>query len=578
MKLIEALEIIKQGPPESAAFAVDLACGFTPLHFQTFLHAHLQRLFPGNKVVVRTGLFGDLLGNLERIEKDLPGNVVAVVEWEDLDPRLGIRRLGGWSPAQLSDIVHGVERRAARIAETLERLGRRGVVALSLPTLPLPPAAFVPGWQAGSFESDLHAVAAALGARLSRLTGVRLVSAQRLQRLSAPASRFDVKSTLRAGFPYSLPHADTLAGLVASLVRNPLPKKGLITDLDDTLWQGILGEVNVEGIAWDLDHSAQRHGLYQQMLVSLGEAGALIAVASKNEPALVEQAFREAGPILSRERVFPLEANWGAKSASVARILKACNVGADSVVFVENSPLDLAEVKKAHPEIECLLFPRDDDAATYQLLEALRDLFGKQSVSDEDRIRLSSLRSSRDAEEASASQGGSPEQFLKEADGKLSVSFAKLPPDPRALELLNKTNQFNLNGKRHSEVSWADYRNDPKVFLLTASYEDKFGPLGKIAVLAGRVEGERLSIDHWVMSCRAFSRRVEHGCLEHLFRKFKTQEAWFDFAATSRNGPTQDFFREILGVVPGKGFPVSRERFLEACPPIYLTIRELSDG
>src|SRR5882672_6606771 len=113
MKLIEALEIIKQGPPESAAFAVDLACGFTPLHFQTFLHAHLQRLFPGHKVVVRTGLFGDLLGNLERIEKDLPGNVVAVVEWEDLDPRLGIRRLGGWSPAQLSDIVHGVGPRAS---------------------------------------------------------------------------------------------------------------------------------------------------------------------------------------------------------------------------------------------------------------------------------------------------------------------------------------------------------------------------------------------------------------------------------------------------------------------------------
>jgi HAD superfamily phosphatase (TIGR01681 family) len=306
---------------------------------------------------VRTGLFGDLQGNLERIEKDLPGNVAAVVEWEDLDPRLGIRRLGGWSPAQLSDIVQGVERRAARIAETLERLGRRGVVALSLPTLPLPPAAFVPGWQAGSFESDLHAAAAALGAKLSKVVGVRLVSAQRLQQLSAPASRFDVKSMLRAGFPYSLAHADTLAGLVASLVRNPLPKKGLITDLDDTLWQGILGEVNMEGIAWDLDHSAQRHGLYQQMLVSLGEAGALIAVASKNDPDLVEQAFREARPILSRERVFPLEANWGPKSASVARILKAWNVGPDSVVFIDDSPLELAEVKQAPPRDRMPAFP-----------------------------------------------------------------------------------------------------------------------------------------------------------------------------------------------------------------------------
>jgi FkbH-like protein len=577
MKLIEALETIKQSARQSSVFEVQLACGFTPLHFLTFLIAHLQRHFPDQKVVIRTGLFGDLQGNLERVEKETPGNVVVVLEWEDLDPRLGIRRLGGWGPRQLPDIVRSAENQAVRLADTLERLSRRSIVALALPTLPLPPAAFVPGWQSSSFESDLLAMSASLAARLSRLAGIRVVSSQRLQQISAPGSRFDVKSDLHAGFPYSLSHADALAGLTANLIRNPLPKKGLITDLDDTLWQGILGEVNVEGIAWSLEHSAQKNGLYQQLLASLAEAGTLIAVASKNDPALVEQAFREARPMLPRERIFPLEANWGPKSVSVSRILKAWNIGADSVVFIDDSPLDLAEVKTAHPEIECLAFPRDDDAAAYRLLENLRDLFGKQSISAEDEIRLASLRSSQAAAEVSTLQGASPEQFLQEAGGKLSLSFSKLPPDPRALDLLNKTNQFNLNGRRHTEASWSDYRNDSKVFLLVASYEDKFGPLGKIAVLAGRREGNRLSVDHWVMSCRAFSRRIEHGCLLHLFQKFGAEEVSFDFSATPRNGPLQDFFMAILGAAPRKDFSISRQSLLEKCPPVYLRIQELSD-
>ena len=133
---------------------------------------------------------------------------------------------------------------------------------------------------------------------------------------------------------------------------------------------------------------------------------------------------------------------------------------------------------------------------------------------------MESLRASAAIAEASKGEGYTPERFLQEAGGKLSISFIKEPLDARALELINKTNQFNLNGKRHTEASWHQYLSDPDVFLMLASYEDKFGPLGKIAVMAGRAENGELAIDHWVMSCRAFSRRIEHGCLQRVFEKF----------------------------------------------------------
>ncbi|MGH9453110.1 MAG: HAD-IIIC family phosphatase, partial [Terriglobia bacterium] len=356
--------------------------------------------------------------------------------------------------------------------------------------------------------------------------------------------------------------------------RNPAPKKGLITDLDDTLWKGILGEVNVEGLAWDLDQHAQSHGLYQQVLASLAEAGILIAIASKNDPALVEEAFQKAKPILPRERIFPVEAGWGPKSESVAKILRSWNIGADSVVFVDDNPLDLAEVKAAYPVMECLPFPRDNEEAAYQLLHDLRDLFGKQAIFEEDAIRLASIRSAQVTLEATPSRGASTDKFLQEAGGKLTLWFCEDSPDPRALELINKTNQFNLNGKRHTEASWKEYLSDPNVFLLVGSYEDKFGPLGRIAVMSGHRRERRFWIDHWVMSCRAFSRRIEHGCLLYLFPRFDSEEAGFDFVATPRNGPLQDFFAGLIGKPPSGSFSISRQQVVEKCPAVYLQVQE----
>ena len=469
MKLVEALEAVERSlPAESPLLNVQLACGFTPLHLLTFLNAHLRGQFPDHRVEIAAGLFGDLPGNLERAESADADATAAVIEWQDLDPRLGIRALGGWAPRHLADISGNVHDQALRVGDLLERISRSRTLAAALPTLPLPPVAFTPGWQTGSFESAIRAAVAELRARLAGLPGIRLLSEQRLDRVSPPATRLDVRSDLGAGFPYSLGHADALAGLLARAIRNPSPKKGLITDLDDTLWMGSLGEVGVENIAWDLDHHAQRHGLYQQMLASLAESGILIAVASKNDPALVDEAFQRTGLILPRERIFPMEIHWEAKSESVTRILRAWNVGADSGVFVDDSPLDLAEVKAAHPGIECLLFPRDDDKSVYQLLEDLRDLFGKQALSEEDAIRLDSIRTRHAA--AAPAGGSGPERFLEQAEGKLTLNFDKNCGDSRALELINKTNQFNLNGKRHTEASWKRYLSDPQVFLAVAGW------------------------------------------------------------------------------------------------------------
>jgi FkbH-like protein len=568
MKLLEALEILKRPlPPEAPRFAVMLACGFTPLHLKTYLAAKMALRLPIHRMDVQEGLFGDLAGTLERCAGAQLDAVGVIVEWPDLDPRLGIRTLGGWRNENVSDIVESVLRQVERLASAVRKVRIETPVAVSMPTLPLPPLFSASGRQATVAELRIRQAVASFAANLSTFSNVRVVSAQRLDETSPLTQRFDVRSELSAGFPYKNAHACVLAESLAALICNPTPKKGLITDLDDTFWAGILGEMGAEGVAWDLQHSAQAHGIYQQFLSSLASAGVLLAIASKNTPELVNEVFLRKDILCSASAFFPLEVHWQPKSESVDRILKAWNIGPEAVVFVDDSPMEAAEVQSAHPQIECLTFPRNDPDQLWRLLEYLRDLFGKPSVQTEDALRLDSLRSARLLETA-AGHGHTLDAFLADAQARVEFSVGA-QPDERALELINKTNQFNLNGRRWEAAALNRYLSQSDAFLLTTGYSDKYGPLGKIAALLGRRTETGVAVDAWVMSCRAFSRRIEHQSLRYLFDKYDAEKIQFDFFATARNSPLREFFDGLLGRTPAEKFEISRADFEKACPALF---------
>jgi FkbH-like protein len=578
MKLVEALNVLKRPVPgEATPWEVDLVCGFTPAHLETFLTAHLRLSEPNRRVAVRTGLYGDCRGNLERLAVGPgPSSAAAVVlEWQDLDPRLGLRQLGGWGVRSQADILKTATAQAVRFAEALERVAGSTPVTLCLPTLPIPPVSHLPARQAGPFDLVLRESVASLAARVGRVPGIRVVSPQQLDQLSPPGDRLDVRTELSSGFPYRLPHAAAVAELLARLLRPSVPKKGLITDLDNTLWRGVVGDVGVDGVGWDLDRRGQIHGLYQQTLAALADAGVLIAIASKNDPKVVDEAFGRDDLILIKDRIFPMEVSWGPKSEAVGRILRAWNIGSDSVVFIDDSPMELAEVAAAHPGVEGLLFPRDDEQAAYDLLGRLRDLFGKETVSEEDTFRLESLRRSAAVFGNAEGRTSAPEDFLAEAEAEITLNFSKDPPEPRALELINKTNQFNLNGRRYTDGEWLAHLKDPDSFLVLVAYQDKFGPLGTIAVLTGRAGGDTLFIDHWVMSCRAFSRRIEHQCLAVLFQTSAADDLVFDYLATPKNGPMSKFLGETLGHDPGPGCRLRKDQFLCHRPPLHHRLKGL---
>jgi FkbH-like protein len=235
--------------------------------------------------------------------------------------------------------------------------------------------------------------------------------------------------------------------------------------------------------------------------------------------------------------------------------------------------MELAEVQAAYPALECILFPKSDLPAGFALLQRLRDLFGKPRLSEEDSYRLQSIRQGQQF--AESQQSNSPlEDLLSTAEAIISLEYNPPVSDRRVVELINKTNQFNLNGRRFTEAEWQEGLQASDSFALAISYQDKFGPLGKIAVLRGKRETDALTIEAWVMSCRAFSRRIEYQTIARLFDHFEVKDIVFNFAPTTKNKPLSDFLEELIGEEPKPGIRLSRESFTAKCPKLYHQIIE----
>ena len=188
-----------------------LACGFTPLHLKTLVQAHLQQALPGRGVAISSGLFGSLAETIDGAVDRKPHGVVVVIEWADLDPRLGYREAQAWGHKVSASIVDTCRDALDRLARSLEALPSTIKVAVSTPTLSLAPAFSVPGWGAGIHELALEELAASFAARVGRIPHCSVLNARWLGEQSPQGARHDAEADLRFGFPYTVPHASALA-------------------------------------------------------------------------------------------------------------------------------------------------------------------------------------------------------------------------------------------------------------------------------------------------------------------------------------------------------------------------------
>ena len=335
-------------------------------------------------------------------------------------------------------------------------------------------------------------------------------------------------------------------GLIRSLsTLFRAPRKVLCTDLDNTLWGGVLGEEGPEGIATGSAFPGNCYLEYQKYLKQLSSRGILLAIVSKNNDADVQEAFqiRSADLGLSLDNFVATKISWNEKSDAIRDLAKELSLGLDSFVFVDDNPVECEAIRQQLPEVAVVEAPADEPWKLVELLSS-QPFFDAAAVTDDDVNRLKEYKAQAQRAEL-ASSAGSRDEFLASLGIVCTFLSALDAPLARSVQLLAKTNQFNLTTRRHSAAEVEKFASSPGGQAVAVRVRDRFGDAGVVGLALARNEGDFCFIDSLLLSCRVIGRGIETALLAHLADnaiKTGAKQLIGEFIATKKNAPCADFY------------------------------------
>jgi FkbH-like protein len=367
----------------------------------------------------------------------------------------------------------------------------------------------------GARRTMTAAINAGLAARAAA-ADVGFVDAATLAARLGASAWFDARGWYMAKIPYGPEALPMLARHTAAVLaaRLGLSRRVAVVDLDNTLWGGVIGDDGLEGITLGTGATGEAYVDFQAALKELTARGILLAVVSKNDPDVARRPFLEHPEMALRlDDIAAFVANWAPKSENVREVAAALNLGLDSLAFFDDNPYERAEVRRALPEVDVALMP-EDPTGFRAALEAY-PYFEPASFTEADRQRAEQYRARAKAEAVRVSAGS-----LEEYQASLRMVARIGPIDAvnmaRVVQLINKTNQFNLTTRRRNQAELEAFlaRADTEGFWVRL--EDTFADHGLIAVALAEARGEALAIDTLLMSCRVIGRGVEALILAEL--------------------------------------------------------------
>lgn len=309
-------------------------------------------------------------------------------------------------------------------------------------------------------------------------------------------------------------------------------RKVLVLDLDNTLWGGVIGDDGLEGIKIAQgDARGEAHLAVQRLALDLRQRGIILAVSSKNTDATAREPFeRHSEMLLKLHHIAVFQANWNDKATNIASIADELRVGIDSIVFLDDNPVERNLVRSLLPQVAVPELP--EDPAFFARTLSAAGYFEATTFATDDLKRAGFYQDN--ARRASLQdQIGGIDEYLAALDMTITFQPFDVAGRNRIVQLINKSNQYNLTTRRYTEPAIDAAMSDPRVFTLQVRLSDTFGDNGMISVVICRpVEDHSLQkisvqsdtattweIDTWLMSCRVLGRKVEHMVLAELVRR-----------------------------------------------------------
>ena len=379
--------------------------------------------------------------------------------------------------------------------------------------------------------------------KLRSVSGVHLISAAELMETYPVTNWRDPHSDRLAQIPYT---PDFFVALATMLARgayravNP-PRKVIVLDCDNTLWRGVCGEDGPLGVVLDESSIALQRFMRRQY-----DSGRLLCLCSKNNEKDVLEVFHAHPEMpLSLDCFVSTRINWARKPENIRAMAEELRLSLDSFVFIDDNPVECAEVASACPEVLTFVLPeRPEDVPSYLDHVWALDLL---KTTPEDRMRTATYHADRIREQARA-EASSFVEFL--AGLELEIQFHDLDAShlTRVAQLTQRTTQFNTSARMRSESELQRSLEQGELQGLVAHMRDRFGDYGVVGAVLFRPESSSLTVDTFLLSCRAFGKDLEHHMLARLGEtamQYGLSVLDFVFTPTDRNVVAMTFLESI---------------------------------
>ena len=332
---------------------------------------------------------------------------------------------------------------------------------------------------------------------------------------------FDKSLWHQAKYALNLSAIPELAFSISKIINSisGKTKKCLVLDLDNTCWGGIIGDDGLGGIHIGTETAvSETFTSFQIYAKELKQRGITLAVCSKNDFKNAKEGFEHPESILKFDDFTSFKANWEPKHQNIIDIAKEINIGIDSLVFIDDNPVERDIVFSQIPSVSVPNIGSDvinfiehiDRNGYFEPISLLSDDINRNQYYEDNKKRA-----------VEQSTFKSYDEFLVSLDMTADIkSFSSVYLD-RITQLTNKTNQFNLTTKRYTAGEIENIANSDDYIKVYGKLTDKYGDNGLIAITIGRVEAKQCHIDLWLMSCRVLKRDMEFAMLDELVSQCK---------------------------------------------------------
>jgi FkbH-like protein len=378
---------------------------------------------------------------------------------------------------------------------------------------------------------------------LESLSGVYVTSSEQLLNKYPVANYYDRNGDQLGHVPFTEQFFTALGTLIARQIRSLKSSsyKVIVADCDQTLWTGICGEDGVNGLKID----PVRQNL-QSFLLNQKNSGMLICLCSKNNEADVIEVFQNRSDmLLKREDIVTWRVNWQPKSENIKSLAEELKLGLEHFIFIDDSPLECAEVQANCPEVLTLQLPENPESIP-QFLENIW-AFDRLHTTETDKQRTLMYQQNLERERLQ-SKSLTFSDFITSLNIKIQISEMSDHSLPRVSQLTQRTNQFNATTIRRSEVEIKHLCEQDSYECLVVEVKDRFGDYGLVGVMLFKDTSKALEVDTFLLSCRALGRGVEYQMLAHLGKIAQQRQKELvnlSYVPTQKNQPILAFLKNV---------------------------------